>query len=476
MCMFILGKLYYEDIPINRYINIQKSIYYLSQSAASNHLKSQFLLGKIYYEGKYIARNMNLSIYYFTQASKQNDPDSQYYLGMIYYEGIFVPRDINKSIHYLELSVNQNDINAQNNLGIIYYEDNYIPRNIVKSIYYFTLAASNGDNVAQHNLGKIYYERIYVERDIDKAIHFFYLSAKKNNPTALYNLGVIYYEGIYCLRDIDKAIYFLEKSSKLNFSLAQYQLGLILLNERSVQNLNRGIIYIRLSAENHNHEAEVILGDLFFEGKYFEYDLEKAIHFYKEASCFYNQYAKNNLGVIYKNGFDRIEKNIPLAKEYFNEAIKQKHDAISMYNLANILIEEEDFKTEKTESIKLLIDSASQGFGPSTKLLCFVFIQKFSQIDFEIINNELQKYGNKSNKFVTYILQNCQKIQLLMSNKMFFLKKEYDNLRESNYVYLIKNIKKLDEMKKDRYLYIKAKAKIKEINELFYEGLGNLTL
>lgn len=33
-------------------------------------------------------------------------------------------------------------------------------------------------------------------------------------------------------------------------------------------------------------------------------------------------------------------------------------------------------------------------------------------------------------------------------------------------------------MKKERYLYIKAKAKakIKEINELFYEGLGNLTL
>lgn len=86
------------------------------------------------------------------------------------------------------------------------------------------------------------------------------------------------------------------------------------------------------------------------------------------------------------------------------------------------------------------------------------------KIDFDIINNELQKYGNKSNKFVTYILHNCQKIQLLMSNKMFF---------KHNYVYLIKNIKKLDEMKKDRYLYRKARAKIKEINELFYEGLGN---
>ena len=91
---------------------------------------------------------------------------------------------------------------------------------------------------------------------------------------------------------------------------------------------------------------------------------------------------------------------------------------------------------------------------------------KYNEIPYKVAINEAvelaKKYGeDKSNKFVTYILQNCQKIQLLMSNKMFFLKKEYDNLRESNYVYLIKNIKKLDEMKKDHYLYRKARAKAK---------------
>lgn len=44
----------------------------------------------------------------------------------------------------------------------------------------------------------------------------------------------------------------------------------------------------------------------------------KAIHYYKEASSFNDNFAKNNLGIIYLKGFgDEIAPNIGLSIEYF---------------------------------------------------------------------------------------------------------------------------------------------------------------
>ena len=44
----------------------------------------------------------------------------------------------------------------------------------------------------------------------------------------------------------------------------------------------------------------------------------------KEASSFTDQFAKNNLGIIYKHEFDQIEGRSSNAIVYFEEAIRQK--------------------------------------------------------------------------------------------------------------------------------------------------------
>ena len=82
---------------------------------------------------------------------------------------------------------------------------------------------------------------------------------------------------------------------------------------------------MNLSEKNKNKKAAFFLGFLYHEGKNVNQDIHKSIHYYKSISSFNNKYAKNNLGIIYKNGFnDIIKQNIGLAKEYFNEAIRQK--------------------------------------------------------------------------------------------------------------------------------------------------------
>ena len=120
-----------------------------------------------------------------------------------------------------------------------------------------------------------------------------------------------------------------------------------------------------------------ILGYLYNEGLLIDQDIDIALTYYKEASSFNNQFAKNNLGILYKNGFDeKIKQNIPLAIEYFNEAIKQKNDYVSMYNLAHIYIFDCSNANDQNKAEDLLIRSAHQNFVPSFELLCLFLIKK----------------------------------------------------------------------------------------------------
>ena len=107
------------------------------------------------------------------------------------------------------------------------------------------------------------------------------------------------------------------------------------------------------------------------EGRYIKRNIVQAIHYYKEASSFNNEYAKNNLGILYKNGFgEKIKKNISNAIEFFEEAIRQKNDYISMYNLAHIYIYDETLEQKDiNKQIQLLIESSNK-FHYSLFLLC----------------------------------------------------------------------------------------------------------
>ncbi|KAK8895338.1 hypothetical protein M9Y10_023798 [Tritrichomonas musculus] len=103
-----------------------------------------------------------------------------------------------------------------------------------------------------------------------------------------------------------------------------------------------------------------------------------------EASLFDDNYAKSNLVVIYKNGFyDEIPSNLGLAIEYFEEAIRQKNDKLSMFNLSSIYMYDVRIKIDINKSIDLLIKSSNLNFEPSCTLLCLAIIKKCG---FDFIN------------------------------------------------------------------------------------------
>ena len=61
------------------------------------------------------------------------------------------------------------------------------------------------------------------------------------------------------------------------------------------KNLSKGLNYLYLAAEQCNNEAQFILGTF-----YLKKDVRQAIKYYKEASSYNNEHAKNNLSIIFK--------------------------------------------------------------------------------------------------------------------------------------------------------------------------------
>ena len=67
-----------------------------------------------------------------------------------------------------------------------------------------------------------------------------------------------------------------------------------------------------------------VVGYFYHEGIYLPRNIERSIHFYKEVSSLNIQYAKNNLGIIFKRGFeDEIKPRLGSSIDYFEEAIRQ---------------------------------------------------------------------------------------------------------------------------------------------------------
>ena len=463
---FNLGIIYYKGQYINR--NINKSIHYFTLAANQNHPKAQFFLGYLYYEGRYVNRDINKSIYYFSLAANQNHPEAQFNLGYLYYVGQYNDCDITKAIHYFSLAANQNDPEAQNILGVLFYEGRYVNRDINKSMYYFSLAANQNHPKAQFNLGLIYYFGNHVGCDITKAIQYFSFAANQNHPEAQFYLGLIYFKGKYVKCDINEAIHYFTLASNYNFSKAQLILGLInFVGFRRTRNIKEGIWLLIRSSDNRCIQAFYAMGYLLHEGKYMSGDINAAIRYYKEGSSFNNQYSKNNLGIIYKNGFeDKIKPNIGLAAVYFEEAIKKKNDAVAMYNLGHLYLYNDQLKDNKQQSIYFLIQSFTEGFHKSLILLCLSLIKSYGYSK-DKISQRLENVEMESFKLSLLV---CQMIDQLKLYEKEAFEKIYEYHRKIDYLYNFrlkpiesKDIKKVKEKQTKN-------EKIVNISSIFYEG------
>ena len=389
----------------------------------------------LYGKAPIINNNKEINENFIFKSCLNKNPDQRPKLNEvmdIFYAFFFDKIKDDKIIYLISLSANQNNPEAQNILGMIYYNGKYMTRDINKAIHYLSLSANQNNPEAQNVLGMIYYNGKYMTRDINKAIYYLSLSANQNNPEAQYNLGMIYYT---------------------SFSNKQY--------------IKKGRYYIMLASKNNNRQANFAHGFLLHDGKYVKKDILEAIHYYKEASSFNNQYSKNNLGIIYKHGYDKFKAKIGNAIEYFEEAIQQKNDYLSMYNLAHIYIYNSAINQDFNKSVDLLIKSMNK-FIHSFILLCLLLIKEFD-FNIEKIKQELQK---RKDPDLTESTVDIILYEITLCNLCY--KELYESYRYKDYLYNIKCKPILSsELEHVNEKSVPPKyPNAKDISSEFYKGFG----
>ena len=115
---------------------------------------------------------------------------------------------------------------------------------------------------------------------------------------------------------------------------------------------------------------------------------------------------------------------------YFEEAIRQKEDYLSMYNLAHILIYDETIKRDINKSIELLIKSSNK-FQYSFNLLCIALIKQFG-FNIEIIKQEILKIKNVTEDILAEINHHIASISLIGELNFEIL---YESYRNKDFVY-----------------------------------------
>lgn len=98
--------------------NIEKALYFYKKSAISGNDEAIFILGKIYYNGKYVKQDLEKSLYYFEKISPYGHKKAKYNSAIIYANTKYKKHDYRKAYNlFLELA-QEGYAKAQNKVGI----------------------------------------------------------------------------------------------------------------------------------------------------------------------------------------------------------------------------------------------------------------------------------------------------------------------------------------------------------------------
>ena len=155
----------YGEYLLDTSDNFQKAIKVCTPSAESGDLRSQDILGFIFYKNE----NYKESLKWTKIAADKGFAPAQLRLGLMYETGKGVLIDYVTAVKWYRKSAEQGNVSAQNNMGLMYELGNGVLKNYKVSASWYKKAADAGSATAQMNLGIYYCYGSGVEKDLSKS-------------------------------------------------------------------------------------------------------------------------------------------------------------------------------------------------------------------------------------------------------------------------------------------------------------------
>jgi TPR repeat protein len=358
---FELAQSYFSD-SANQHLEINDAVYWYEQAARNGHKGSQFNLGKLYFDGAVVAKDLDQAQYWLEQAAKQNhseakdlvallntktkkpkqspsdiliakarqgSKDAQYQLGLLYLNGeksnrkTAISQNTPEALRWFIAAAKQNHVDAQFQAGMIYFDPQSTKNKQAEQ--WLTKAASNKHLEAQYFLGSLYES----QGEADKAVKWLDRAVERNHDSALDLLFLLYLDKRLSAVDKNKAIRWLEKASQKGYIEAQYQLGEHYLQNNlqgnaSEETVAKAYEWIYKAATKGHIQAQYRLGIMYQEGIGVNKHYTKSAGWLRRAAEGGQVDAQFQLGEMYRLGLG-LPKKQTLAKKWYQQAADQGH-------------------------------------------------------------------------------------------------------------------------------------------------------
>jgi TPR repeat protein len=171
--------------------NYPEALYYYEQAATLGDISSQYLLAKMYDDGKGIEQNKHQAAIWYTQAAELGHSQAQVTLGYMYSKGNGVNQDYSQAAHWYLKAATQGHIDAQHNLAYLYSLGQGVAKDYQQAAFWYEKSAIQGDADAQNSLGKLYERGLGVSKDLIKAKSLYKQAAAQGNQIAQLNLQML---------------------------------------------------------------------------------------------------------------------------------------------------------------------------------------------------------------------------------------------------------------------------------------------
>lgn len=291
--------------------------------------------------------------------SNDNEANAYYYMGRIYYHGLGVEKDLEKSFQLFKLSAGQGQSEAQSQLGQMYWaqQDHDL------ALALFEKAANQGNPIAQIKLAVYYFEGSISTPDPKKAA--FWLMKAVNNSK---NIVQINRQGSSC-QDIKDSpnyigdLHWMQISDSQRCSQAQYEMGLCHLYGRGAEkNPKQAIDWLEKAINNNGNPAALYtLGLMHMKGLGIEVNSNTAFEYSMKSAQQGYPKGQTQLGLCYLNGIGTT-KDFKQAKEYFEKALHNNSNPIAQYYIGCLYYKGQGVKVDHELAFGCYLKSAFKNF------------------------------------------------------------------------------------------------------------------
>lgn len=358
-------------------IIIQKEYYSDNLESKIDVANFQFLQGKKYnfgYGG--VIPDYAEAALWYAKAANQGHAQAQWNLGNLYANGMGVEPDLREAVEWYTKAALQGHAQAQNDLGEHYSYGQGINEDKYTAVEWYSKAAQQGNADAQNNLGCMYLYGEGVEQNKQKAFDWYERAAQQGHAEAEFNLGVMYQHGDGIDKNLHIAFKWYKSAAEHDLSEAQYNIALMYEHGYGVeQNTNKAMEWYKKTAKGYSDvatDARCKLGDMYYDGYFFESDKHKAFELYFEASFLGNSKAQYNLASMYDN--DEVEEqDYRFVIEKYPNIGEQYH--LNCFDGFSLTLDEHEKKIQnKKIAIAWYSLAAEEDYAPALNMLGCLYL------------------------------------------------------------------------------------------------------